>query len=59
MNGSTESGPAAFWTRLRRRKVHAFRGEVDLAFEWLGRAYDQRDSGIAEIKINFDVRVPK
>ena len=31
-------------------EVHAFRGEVDLAFEWLERAYDQRDGGVAEIK---------
>ena len=30
--------------------VHAFRGEADLAFEWLKRAYDQRDGGITEIK---------
>ena len=31
-------------------EVHAFRGEVDLAFEWLDRAYKQRDGGITEIK---------
>ena len=31
-------------------EVHAYRGEVDLAFEWLERAYDQRDGGIAELK---------
>ena len=31
-------------------EVHAFRGEADLAFEWLERAYDQRDGGITEIK---------
>jgi TolB-like protein/Tfp pilus assembly protein PilF len=31
-------------------EVHAFRGEADLAFEWLERAYAQRDGGIAEIK---------
>jgi hypothetical protein len=30
--------------------VHAFRGEVDLAFEWLERAYDQRDGGLLDIK---------
>src|SRR6185436_14436211 len=30
--------------------VHAFRDEVDLAFEWLERAYDQRDGGLADIK---------
>jgi serine/threonine-protein kinase len=31
-------------------QVHAFRGEDDLAFEWLERAYDQRDGGISDIK---------
>ena len=31
-------------------EVHAFRGETDLAFEWLERAYDQRDGGLREIK---------
>ena len=30
--------------------VHAFRGEADLAFEWLERAYDQRDAGVSQIK---------
>ena len=30
-------------------QVHAFRGEVDLAFEWLERAYDQRDGGMTNI----------
>ena len=31
-------------------EVHAFRDEVDLAFEWLDRAYDQRDGGLSDIK---------
>jgi tetratricopeptide (TPR) repeat protein len=31
-------------------EVHAFRGEADLAFEWLERAYAQRDMGIPGIK---------
>ena len=31
-------------------EVHAFRGEADLAFEWLERAYDQRDAGVTAIK---------
>ena len=31
-------------------EVHAFRGEVDLAFDWLERAYDQRDGGMTNIK---------
>jgi predicted Zn-dependent protease len=31
-------------------EVHAFRGEGDLAFQWLERAYDQRDSGVSDIK---------
>jgi len=30
--------------------VHAWRGEPDKAFEWLERAYDQRDGGLSTIK---------
>jgi len=38
-------------------EVHAVRGEADLAFEWLERAYAQRDSGISEIKGDRFMRV--
>jgi tetratricopeptide (TPR) repeat protein len=31
-------------------QVHAARGESDLAFEWLERAYLQRDPGLSEMK---------
>ena len=31
-------------------EVYAFRGESDKAFEWLDRAYAQRDSGLTQIK---------
>ena len=31
-------------------EAHAYRGEADLAFEWLERAHDQRDGGLADIK---------
>jgi TolB-like protein/DNA-binding winged helix-turn-helix (wHTH) protein/Flp pilus assembly protein TadD len=31
-------------------EVYAFRGEADKAFEWLERAYEQRDAGLPEIK---------
>ena len=37
-------------------EVHAFRGEVDLAFEWLERAYAQRDGGVSEIKASRPMR---
>lgn len=30
-------------------EVYAYRGEVDNAFTWLGRAYDQQDGGLQEI----------
>ncbi len=30
-------------------EVHAFRGEADPAFEWLDRAYEQRDAGLTQI----------
>jgi tetratricopeptide (TPR) repeat protein len=31
-------------------EVYAYRGETDKAFEWLERAYKQRDGGLAEMK---------
>jgi len=31
-------------------QVYAYRGEADKSFEWLDRAYKQRDSGLPEIK---------
>jgi serine/threonine protein kinase/Tfp pilus assembly protein PilF len=31
-------------------EIYAFRGETDKAFEWLERAYRQRDGGIAQMK---------
>jgi len=33
-------------------EVHAWRGEKDQAFEWLDRAYSQRDGGMAMIKFD-------
>ena len=32
--------------------VHAFRGDSDLAFEWLERAYAERDPGTAEVRVD-------
>jgi serine/threonine protein kinase/Tfp pilus assembly protein PilF len=31
-------------------EIYCFQGETDKAFEWLERAYKQRDSGLAELK---------
>ena len=31
-------------------QVYAYRGESDKSFEWLERAYKQRDAGLPEIK---------
>ena len=31
-------------------EILAFRGEIDRAFEWLDRAYAQRDGGLSEMK---------
>ena len=31
-------------------EVYGYRGESDLAFQWLERAYSQRDGGLTEIK---------
>jgi serine/threonine protein kinase/Flp pilus assembly protein TadD len=33
-------------------EIYAYRGETDKAFEWLERAYNQRDGGLASIKGN-------
>jgi len=33
-------------------EAYAYRGEVDQAFEWLERAYQQHDAGLASIKID-------
>jgi hypothetical protein len=38
-------------------EVHAFRGEGDLAFEWLERAYAQRDGGLADTKSSRFLRM--
>lgn len=35
---------------------YAYRGEADPAFEWLERAYRQRDAGIASMKIDVLLR---
>jgi hypothetical protein len=34
----------------RIASVYAFRGETDRAFEWLERAYTERDAGLTEMK---------
>lgn len=34
-------------------EIYAFRGETDRAFEWLERAYAQRDAGLTEMKGDF------
>ena len=31
-------------------EIYAYRGETDKAFEWLERAYNQRDGGLPSIK---------
>jgi TolB-like protein/class 3 adenylate cyclase len=37
-------------------EVYAFRGEVDLAFQWLERAYAQHDPGLSGTKSNVMLR---
>lgn len=46
------AGDAAFQVA----EVYAARGETDLAFEWLERAYTQRDAGLSETKIDPRLR---
>jgi hypothetical protein len=33
-------------------EIHAYRGEVDQAFEWLQRSYLQRDPGLNQLKLD-------
>jgi TolB-like protein/Tfp pilus assembly protein PilF len=33
-------------------EVHAFRGEIDVAFEWLAKAVEQNDPGISTMKVD-------
>ena len=33
-------------------EVYAYRSEPDSAFQWLSRAYQQRDSGLRNLKID-------
>ncbi len=44
------TGKGAENAALQIAEVHAWRGEKDKAFEWLERAYRQRDGGLADIK---------
>jgi serine/threonine protein kinase/cytochrome c-type biogenesis protein CcmH/NrfG len=37
-------------------EVYGARGMVDRAFEWLERAYEQRDGGLAEVKVSPRLR---
>jgi adenylate cyclase len=37
-------------------EVYGARGEADLAFDWLERAYVQRDPGLADMKTNPRLR---
>jgi len=37
-------------------EVYSRRGEIDAAFEWLERAYAQRDGGLVEVKRNPRLR---
>jgi hypothetical protein len=38
-------------------EVYAWRGDHDRAFEWLERAYQQRDGGLGQLK--YDRFLPK
>jgi hypothetical protein len=40
-------------------EVYAFRGEADRAFEWLDRAYAQRDGGMTYLKVDPLLRTLK
>lgn len=37
-------------------QVYAYRGEVDHAFQWLNRAYEQHDSGLLFFKVDWKLK---
>jgi len=37
-------------------QIYAYRGETNLAFEWLDRAFRQRDGGLGNLKTNWILR---
>jgi serine/threonine protein kinase/Tfp pilus assembly protein PilF len=39
-------------TAYQIAEIYAYRGDSDLAFQWLNRAYEQRDSGMRSLKID-------
>ncbi|HEU4724872.1 MAG TPA: protein kinase [Candidatus Eisenbacteria bacterium] len=60
LEGRRDSSDAALRELVRKHtrdalfqiaSAHAFRGEKDLAFDWLERAYAGRDPGLAEVRV--------
>jgi adenylate cyclase len=33
-------------------ELHAYRGEIDSAFQWLDRAYRQHDGGMIQVRVD-------
>jgi TolB-like protein/class 3 adenylate cyclase/tetratricopeptide (TPR) repeat protein len=58
----SDAGLRAFIEKYAREgavqiaETYAYRGEANLAFEWLERAYAQRDPGLSELRIDFLLR---
>ena len=59
-NGRSAESDAALRTLIEKyaeanafqiAEVYAYRGELDRSFEWLERAYKQRDGGLVEVKV--------
>ena len=46
----------AYSSAYQIAQVHAWRGDRDQAFAWLDRAFEQRDAGLAELKIDATLR---
>ena len=38
---------------VRIAEVYAYRGEVEAAFAWLDRAFDQKDSNLGALRVNL------
>ena len=37
-------------------QANAYCGNVDMAFEWLERAYAQRNAGLGQLRVNYFLR---
>ncbi len=57
LRGMQERAKTGYVAPFRLAGAHAQVGEIDLAFEWLERAYQQRDPGMVYLRVAVDPRM--